>query len=314
MRARAVAVMVLLAGGCGAPLAADAEDTGADGSATTADAESTGSIVDCPVASDLGPGDHTLLSSYDGVSRSVLVHVPAKYDSAVATPLVLNMHGFTSNPTQQITFSGMNPVADAEGFVVAYPTGTNSSWNAGTCCGLAASNDVDDVGFLREVVAELSTRLCVDPARVYATGMSNGGYMSHRLGCEASDLFAAVAPVAGAMGIATCEPGRAMPVVAYNGTEDNLVSYEDGREAMLQWVATNACDGEPSDVTMHGGSRCERWTGCRDDVEVELCTLEGMGHCWPGGSELLCLDFVGPYSDEIDANSHMWSFLSRFRL
>ncbi len=270
--------------------------------------------VDCPVADDLGAGDHELMLEFDGVMRRVLVHVPPGYDASSATPLVLNMHGFTSNPAQQITFSGMNPVADAEGFVVAYPEGTNNSWNAGLCCGTAASSGVDDVGFLREVVAELSNRLCVNPQRVYATGMSNGGYMSHRLACEANDVFAAVAPVAGAMGIADCEPGRAVPVVAYHGTEDNLVTYQNGRSAMLQWAAQNGCGAEPTETTMHGSSRCERWTECAEGVEVELCTLEAMGHCWPGGSEALCIGIIGPYSDEIDANSHMWSFLSRFTL
>lgn len=272
-----------------------------------------GPDVDCPVMSDLGAGDHELSLQYGGVLRTVLVHVPPGYEGSSATPLVLNMHGFTSNPTQQIAFSGMNPVADAEGFLVAYPAGTDNSWNAGVCCGIAASGDVDDVGFLREVVAELSTQLCVDPTRVYATGMSNGGYMSHRLGCEASDLFAAVAPVAGAIGIPSCEAERPLPVVAYHGTEDNLVPYESGRDGAVEWAVSNGCGPDPTETTMYGKSRCERWTDCADGVEVELCTLEDMGHCWPGGSEQLCISVIGPYSDDVDANAHMWSFLSRFR-
>jgi polyhydroxybutyrate depolymerase len=198
--------------------------------------------------------------------------------------------------------------------VIVYPRGTDNSWNAGSCCGEAAAMGVDDVGFVRAVVQTVSDQLCVDPGRVYATGMSNGGYMSHRLACEAADMFAAVAPVAGAMGIPDCTPERPVPVVAFHGTEDTLVTYEQGRAAIDQWLALDGCPAGPTEVETFGGSRCEIWRDCDDGVEVQLCTLDPMGHCWPGGSEQLCIGIIGPYSDEIDANARLWSVMSRYRL
>jgi polyhydroxybutyrate depolymerase len=207
----------------------------------------------------------------------------------------------------------MNTASDAHGFIALYPDGYESSWNAGLCCGAAADEGIDDVGFLEAVLDHASARLCVDRARVYATGMSNGGYMSHRLGCEAADVFAAVAPVAGGMGIATCSPSRPVPVVAYHGTEDPLVSYDMGRSAVLGWVSRNGCSADPV-RTDHGDSFCETWGGCDGGVEVVLCTLDPMGHCWPGGSDVLCLPALGAYNDDIDANEHMWTFFEGYAL
>jgi polyhydroxybutyrate depolymerase len=296
-------------------------DDGGDGGDTSTPGDTgeetgssdTGEPVDCPVEDDLGAGDHPITLSHDGSDRTYEIHVPPAYDPEAATPVIVNMHGYTSAGWQQVLFSDMNPVADAEGFIVIYPDGIANSWNAGSCCGDAASTDVDDVGFLSAVIEDLSTKLCIDRARVYATGMSNGGYMSHRLACEASDVFAAVAPVAGAMGIPDCDPPRPMPVVAYHGTEDGLVDYADGAAAIDEWVGLNGCTGDPV-RTDHGGSYCDRWESCDDGVEVELCTLDPMGHCWPGGSSTLCLPGIGPFNDDINANEHMWAFMSRFTL
>ena len=267
----------------------------------------------CPVADDWGRGDHTETMWFDGLLRGYIVHVPDAYDPGTPAAVVLNMHGFMSANWQQVLFSDMNTTADREGFVAVYPDGVSSSWNAGTCCGLAASGGVDDVGFLRAVVDEVSARLCIDRRRVYATGMSNGGYMSHRLGCEASDLFAAIAPVSGAMGIPDCHPARPVPVAAFHGLQDLLVSYEDGRAAIDEWLGNDGCTGDPVREDF-GGSYCLTWSGCTDDVEVMLCTLDPMGHCWPGGSDVLCLPGIGPFNDDLDANDAMWSFFSRFTL
>jgi polyhydroxybutyrate depolymerase len=267
----------------------------------------------CPVPDDLGPGEHTVAIDFDGMGRQFILHVPAVYDPSTPTPLIVNMHGFMSAAWQQVLFSAMNPAADAHGFIVLYPDGYMSSWNAGTCCGTAATMGLDDVGFIKAAVADASTKLCVDPRRVYATGMSNGGYMSHRLGCEASDVFAAVAPVAGAMGIEGCDPPRPVPMIAFHGTEDPLVSYEDGNDAFLQWSTVDHCTGDPV-RTYVGDSWCDVHESCADGVKVALCTLDPMGHCWPGGSEALCLSYLGAYNDDISANERMWEFFQEFTL
>ncbi|MBI5488159.1 MAG: prolyl oligopeptidase family serine peptidase [Deltaproteobacteria bacterium] len=267
----------------------------------------------CPVTDDLGHGDHTQVTTFDLLPRGYIVHVPDSYAPATPAALVLNLHGFMSANWQQVLFSDMNTTSDREGFVVVYPDGVASSWNAGSCCGTAASTGVDDVGFLRAVVAEVSARLCIDRRRVYATGMSNGGYMAHRLGCEASDVFAAVAPVSGALGVPGCTSSRPMPVIAFHGLQDPLVWYEDGRAAIDRWVRHDGCTGDPV-RTDFGGSYCLEWSDCVDGVRVKMCTLDPEGHCWPGGSDVLCVPGIGPFNDDIDANDAMWEFFERFAL
>ena len=303
--------------------AADLAETGEEDAADTApddagqDVEDVEDAADtappCPVTGDLGPGDHDRSLDWEGRTRSYIAHVPGAYDPATPAAVVLNLHGYFSAAWQQVLFSGMDDASDREGFVVVYPDGYLSSWNGGSCCGQAAADDLDDVGLMRAIVEDLATRLCVDRRRVYATGMSNGGYMSHRLGCEAADLFAAIAPVAGAMGISGCDPARPLPVIAFHGAQDRLVSYDDGRAAVDLWRALNDCTGGPV-RTDFGGSRCETWSGCAAGVEVTLCTLDPMGHCWPGGSSTLCLPGIGPYNDDVDANTAMWGFFERFPL
>jgi polyhydroxybutyrate depolymerase len=268
----------------------------------------------CPVPGDLGPGDHTVSIAFGGMDRSTILHVPPAYDSSAPTPLVLNIHGFMSAAWQQVLFSNMNPTADARGFIVAYPDGYQSSWNAGSCCGTAASMGLDDVGFLKAVVADITSKLCIDAKRVYATGMSNGGYMSHRLGCEASDVFAAVAPVSGAMGIADCTPPRPVPVMAFHGIQDNLVPYDSGHDAVTQWLWIDGCGTTATRTAYGASSYCDLYETCNDGVKVGFCTLDPMGHCWPGGSESLCFFAIGPYNNDLNASEVMWDFFSQFTL
>jgi len=274
------------------------------------DAEDTPEGGACPVAGDLGAGNHELRLEFDGRDRSYRLHVPPGYEPGAATSMVVNLHGLSSTARQEELFTEMDGAADAHGFVVLYPEGYFNSWNAGLCCGTAATLGIDDVGFLRAAVAHASERLCIDPRRIYATGMSNGGYMSHRLACEAADLFAAAAPVSGGMGLTDCAPARPMPVLAFHGTADAIVRYDLGHAAYLGWAARNRC-GDTLTRTTYGASFCETYTDCDGGVEVGFCSVDGMGHCWPGGSRTLCLPYLGAYSDEVDANETMWEFFLR---
>lgn len=135
-------------------------------------------------------GNHPRTLPFGGLTRTYQVHVPASYDGSVVVPLVMDFHGFTSNGGQQAALSGMVQLSDREGFIVAHPDGVNNAWNVGLCCGNAG---IDDVGFIRAVVAAIGAEANVDPQRIYATGLSNGGAISQRLACEAADLFAAAA-------------------------------------------------------------------------------------------------------------------------
>ena len=125
--------------------------------------------------------------------------------------MVLNFHGGTQNAAQQVRFSKMNETAEARGFIVVYPEGVNGVWDAGACC---ASQTVDDVGFARAIVEYMQEHACIDSRRIYSTGMSNGGRMSYRLGCEAADVFAAIAPVAGIKSIPGSRQHAWLPAIA----------------------------------------------------------------------------------------------------
>jgi polyhydroxybutyrate depolymerase len=247
--------------------------------------------------------------------------VPKGYKAGAPTPLVLNFHGYTMNASGEAIFSGMSPKSDNEGFVLAYPEGIATSWNGGACCGQAKSSNVDDVGFARAVVADIQARLCVDPKRVYACGMSNGGFLAHRLGCEAADLFAAIAPVAAVLGIppASCKPSRPVPVIHFHGTNDMivpyngnaLIDYPSAPETFKGWAARDGCtDAQPAQTLQKGAAACATYQSCSAGAKVTLCTIQGEGHCWPGQS-------VCPYgtsNTDISANDVMWDFLRGFAL
>ena len=217
--------------------------------------------------------------THDGQRRTYSVHVPPGYDGRTPVPLVIDMHGLTSSDTAQAGMSGWRAKAYREGFIVVHPQGISNSWNGGRlCCGTAQRTGVDDVGFMRAIVNRFKAEECVDPKRVYATGLSNGGAMSHRLACEAADVFAATAPVSMGNGTIPCNPSRAISVVMFRGTTDALVSYNGGifpsaQADFEQWRNLNGCTGTPQ--TVRGG--CRRYSSCRDGVNVQLCTVNA-GH------------------------------------
>ena len=149
-------------------------------------------------------GDEEKWLDFQGRRRTYIVHVPPGFDRSRALPLVIVLHGGVVNAYFTAYNTGMNATADREGFIVAYPNGTGRledrilTWNVGFGFAYALRNNVDDVGFIRELINRTLGEYGADPRRVYATGISNGGIMSYRLASEASDLIAAVAPVAGA--------------------------------------------------------------------------------------------------------------------
>lgn len=266
----------------------------------------------------LEAGDHELELVHDGLTRRYFVHVPRGTDGSEPLPLVFDFHGFSSNATQEMSLTDMNDLADTEDFIAVHPEGTGTfqqSWNAGLCCGEGMSMDVDDVGFVRAMLEAVASMSCVDRSRVYATGMSNGGFFSHRLACEASDIIAAIAPVAGVIGVPTedCDPPRPIPVMHFHGTFDTVVPYGGGTtndfpsvaDTIAHWAAHDGCTDEAESTYDMGDSHCETHDSCEGGVEVTVCTVEGGGHLWPGG--------FGSTST-IVATDHMWDFFTRFRL
>ena len=292
----------------------------------------------------LSSGDHTITLSHGGRERSAIVHVPPRAVEMRSLPMILNFHGGGGHAGNEQEYSLMDPVADREIFVAVYPNGTGRfgkrllTWNAGTCCAYSVINNVDDVGFVRALVAELAQRIPIDRSRVYATGLSNGGMMAHRLAAEAADIVAAVAPVAGGMVAPAIRSSRNVPVTHIHSVNDPRALYAGGLglpfpmtnsrvfhpnidQMIARWVNHNGCSTEPivmdrrfdRDARRHTATRYV-YSNCRGGAEVSLWKLTGAGHVWPGGKQNYMERLLGPSTDIIDANSEMWKFFSRFSL
>lgn len=252
--------------------------------------------------------DQTL--TVGGTEYRYELHIPENFVSGAA--LVIDLHGYTESPDRQDRRSEMRAKSDEEGFILVQPDGPGNSWNGGACCGSGASRDRDDVAFIRALIDVVAEYVCIDRRRVYATGMSNGGFLAHRLGCEAADVIAAIAPVAGVMGIPqnSCQPSRAVPVMHFHGTADLIVPYNGNgllrypsvSTTMSVWRDRNSCTGSATTTYDDGNTECETWASCRSGSEVTLCTIRGGGHSWPDGGR------------SINATNAMWTFFQRHSL
>ncbi len=269
----------------------------------------------------LEPGDHLdRMLTVDGQIREYDVHVPASYDGSLPVPLVLDLHGISSTKEEQASRSGFKAKSDQAGFVIAYPQALSISiqgpaWNAGFCCG-----SQDDVGFAKAIVGAVDDVVNIDHSRVYATGLSLGGAMSHWLACQAADVFAATAPVSHPVyadflfrGVSTCGfdvPARPISIDHFHGLGDAVVPYDGAdffpffppaRDSFNYWAQVNGCAGSPTITFDNGaGSICETFTNCQDGVRVELCSLEGEHVLY--GNEVL------------DIADRAWDFLRQARL
>ena len=253
------------------------------------------------------PLDADWMIDVGGVSRLAHVHVPASYDAARPTPVVVDLHGRTSNGTMQAALSHMIAKSDAAGFITVHPESSTSptSWNSGGgCCDPAYSDHVDDVGFISALLDRLEADLCVDSDRVFTTGLSNGGYLSHTLACDLSDRIAAIGSVAGLLSVSTCPATRAMPVFDVHGNNDPIVSYSYVGQTIDFWKQHNACTTETTSY-QHGDATCVTHGGCTGGADVVLCTIDNGGHQWPGGD---ALPFLGYKSDDLIATDAQWDF------
>ena len=284
----------------------------------------------------LGPGDHTLSLAVGDLQRSAIVHVPPRYVRAVPMPVVLAFHGGGANADTMVRFSGLNEKADEAGFIAVYPNGTGRlsrmlTFNGGNCCGQAAANGLDDVEFTRRLLDDVANACTIDPKRVFATGMSNGGIMAYRLASELSDRIAAIAPVGGPMGTKGCRPGRPVSVIHFHGTEDVFAPFQGGRgrglsgtsffsvdHSIAAWVEADGCNPTPVTIrlpdTTDDGTTVTRTTygQGKDGAEVVLIAIEGGGHTWPGREPRLAS--LGKSTRDISANDLMWAFFQRHPL
>ncbi|HEY6358305.1 MAG TPA: PHB depolymerase family esterase [Vicinamibacterales bacterium] len=265
----------------------------------------------------------------DGRARTLIVHVPTGYGGH-AVPLVLNMHGSGSSAFGQERLTGMDATADANEFLVVYPQGaiparSGFDWNV-PHVPLAGGAEVpagaaDDLSFLTQVVGTLKHRFCVDPRRIFATGFSGGGRLASQLACDASTMFAAVAPVSGLRRPSPCAPARPVSVISFHGTADPVDPYQGHGQAYWidsvpqaaqAWAAQNGCAVAPITSEPASGVMLTTYAACLQSSAVELYTLAGEGHEWPGGPPLgaAITRLLGPPFDGVDANAVMWRFFS----
>lgn len=286
---------------------------------------------DIPKSDPLGPGDHTRTIMMGEQKRNYLVHVPKNYDPKSSTPIVLALHGAAMDGSMMVWFSGLNKKSDEAGFIVVYPSGTGvgpiRTWNAGGFSGKMAEGRANDVAFIGRLLDDLGTVVKMDERRIYACGMSNGGMMCYRLAAEMSDRIAAIAPVAGTIAIEECKPNRAVPVIHFHGSKDNIVPFEmteekkppfmklKGVEESVQiWVKLNGCDQTPTtDTLSKEGDETKvtrtRYGGGKDGSEVVLVVIEEGGHTWPGQKPPV--GFIGKSALNISANDLMWEFFEK---
>lgn len=272
----------------------------------------------CSASSTLVVGPRDLLIDGGATIRTVYVDAPPPDPAqpGAARPLLLAYHGWGGDPEQLERTTNLTAAAIARGFVVVRPLGVGRSFNAGTCCGDAIDAAIDDVGFARALVATIASETCIDRRRVFVTGFSNGGFLSHRLACEAADVFAAVASVGGTFGIDTCAPSRPVSVLQIHGKIDGIVKFggDETRHwssvatVIDAWVRADRCKLEGArEVFAHGNARCVRSGPCEGDAEVTLCRDERAGHTWPGGPR--SVGYGG--SQDLDATSFILDFFGR---
>ena len=257
-----------------------------------------------------GTSVHTM--AFGGLNRSYRVYQPAGLPATA--PLVVMLHGVSGSGEQAENSYGWDPLADSAKFVVAYPDGIGQAWNGHGCCGLPASENIDDVGFITAMVGQISAATAIDKSRVYATGMSNGGIMSYTLACN-TGIFAAIGPDS-ATQLDACAAPHPTSVIHIHGTADRLVPYNGGQgwstvngpsitDVNAFWRKVDHC-GAP-DVTTNAPITTST-SACPDKRSVELITIEGGQHQWPGGTTHL--ERADPTSHALNATQTIWQFFA----
>ena len=285
------------------------------------------------------PIDPLTTVEFDGRERSYRLHVPQVYwDGQDTVPLIFAIHGGggDSEGMIQLSLGGINTLSDTENFIVCYPDGVGNSWNDGRGVEQVTSHaeNVNDVGYFNFLIDELSAQYRINPKMIYATGISNGGFMSNRLACDLSEKIAAVAPVAAALpkNLETdCDATVPVAYLCINGTEDPQVGYDATTVTVLKgsesrgerltveatidfWVEKTGCDPTSTLVTIDNDADDETsiehytYTLPNGTPFVELVKIIEGGHTWPSGWQYLGERWIGKTSQEIDANLFIWTF------
>jgi polyhydroxybutyrate depolymerase len=267
------------------------------------------------IAATLAAGDSERTVAVDGAQRTYLLHIPPGLPSGKPLPVVMVFHGLFANAEYARQVTGFNDIADAHGFLVAYPNGSGSnpdnlSFNAGPCCGDAAQQNIDDEAFVRKILSDLESIASIDTRRIYATGWDNGAFFTFRLGCEMSETFAAIGTMNGSLPYNPCRPKQPVSVIHLHGLKDISIPYAGGgrvfgttdgvyppaRDMIGEWAKRDGCSDNAQE-TQKGLVTRIVFDGCPAGLGVEIDALSGIAHSWPSA-------FAVPASEMI------WNFFA----
>ena len=263
----------------------------------------------------------------NGVTREFILYIPNSYNSTDTVPLMLNFHGWTMSASDQMNVSDMRALAESEKFILVYPQGTkfknwfygSTHWNVGSW---TTGSTSDDIGFVDELIDQMSINYNIDLERIYACGYSNGGFFSHELACNLSNKIAAIGAVSANMSTRTkenCNPSHPIPVVTVSGTNDNEVSYDgtnfEGQishdEVLNYWINYNQTDASPitrdlpnTNTTDGSVVKLYHYKNGSNNIEIKHYKVINGGHDWPGTFGNM----------DIDANYIIWRFVSQFNI
>jgi polyhydroxybutyrate depolymerase len=298
----------------------------------------------CSASTPVAPGAEQIHLESDGADRWYLRQVPSGYDGTSPAPLVVDLHGYSAGAELHTAITGLAAYGDRAGFITVTPNGhgTPVHWNAAI-----GSDDVDLIG---TILDQVEAQLCVDTARVYVAGFSNGAAMTSVVACQHAHRIAAVAPIAGMRDVPGCEPVRPVPAITFHGTADEFVRYDGGMGAGLAglpasdgsgrtlgqlgaqseatamvlpgsiddripdiaaaWAERNGCDPTSTDRALTDDVSLVEFD-CPDGAAVQLYLVIDGGHAWPGSATSAALSATtGPTTMDLDATALIWEFFA----
>lgn len=267
--------------------------------------------IPAPKDSNLKAGLNECVIRSGDINRPYLLYIPVRYDFKIRAPLIILFHGTPSNAKQMIAVSGMDKLSEEIGFVVAAPEGIYEySWGAGWNTTNNDPEGVNDIVFTKDLIEEISANVYIDSKRIYATGYSAGAMMSSHIACELSDIFAAIAPVAGLKCEIDCAPTRSVPIIAFHGTSDRVLLYQSAEDAASTWAHKNGCGKIPKKIKISDTITQISYDGCTDNAEVVLYRIDKDGHTWPDSPLAEDLEMIGhgKTTKALNASRVMWDF------